>query len=453
MFSEQAKATSGPLGGLYLWNNPANWSAGVPVNGDIVGTANDSVGFDNMAALSLSQLTLGTNSSAEVDVVGGSLTVATVVGTGAGGLLLADAESAGAPVTVTVGTIASNSGSYLAMGAGATFIDNSATDQPGSLYEVSDGGLLELAATPLSNSALWFLSGGGTIALKDPAASNAAAILGLAAGDTLEVPGSSVSDVTGIGTDTLSITTDAGTYVFNNVTNASAAPTRYTATHDATTGLEAVTMACFAAGTHIATDHGMVTVETLRERDRVRTLLDGALRPIVWLGHRRVDCRRHPDPRQVWPIRIAANAFAPGQPRRDLWVSPDHALFVDGVLMPARYLVNRGTVSQQPRDVITYWHIELSEHTVLSAEDLPAESYLDTGNRAAFANGGSVIGPQAEFTHHVREARCCAPLVVTGPKLAAAKRRLNERSKALRLRTTNAPGLGRSVIETSVAAW
>ena len=53
------------------------------------------------------------------------------------------------------------------------------------------------------------------------------------------------------------------------------------------------------------------------------------------------------------------------------------------MLIPVHYLVNGGTIVQQPRDFITYWHIELAEHSLICAEGLPAESYLDTGNRSA----------------------------------------------------------------------
>ena len=37
---------------------------------------------------------------------------------------------------------------------------------------------------------------------------------------------------------------------------------------------------------------------------------------------------------------------------------------------------------------IEYFHVELDRHDVLFAEGLAAESYLDTGNRGLFANGG-----------------------------------------------------------------
>ena len=39
---------------------------------------------------------------------------------------------------------------------------------------------------------------------------------------------------------------------------------------------------------------------------------------------------------------------------------------------------------------VTYYHIELPQHDIVLAEGLPTESFLDTGNRDAFANGGGV---------------------------------------------------------------
>ena len=35
-----------------------------------------------------------------------------------------------------------------------------------------------------------------------------------------------------------------------------------------------------------------------------------------------------------------------------------------------------------------YHHVELAAHDVLIAEGLAAESYLDTGDRSSFSNGG-----------------------------------------------------------------
>ena len=90
-------------------------------------------------------------------------------------------------------------------------------------------------------------------------------------------------------------------------------------------------VACFAAGSRIATNSGLVAVENLRVGDRVTTA-GGPDQPIVWIGQRMVDCRRHPHPESVWPVRARAGAFAENVPQRDLFLSPDHAIFVKDVL-------------------------------------------------------------------------------------------------------------------------
>ena len=156
-------------------------------------------------------------------------------------------------------------------------------------------------------------------------------------------------------------------------------------------------VACYCTGTHILTEHGEVTVEALNVGDSVMTLF-GHPRPIVWIGHRRIDCRRHPDPRRVWPVRVAQDAFRAGEPSRDLWLSPDHAVYVDDVFIPIRHLINGATIAQVPMDTVTYYHVELPQHDIVIAEGLPAESYLDTGNRSMFANGGGVMQLHPDFT-------------------------------------------------------
>lgn len=204
---------------------------------------------------------------------------------------------------------------------------------------------------------------------------------------------------------------------------------------------------CFAAGTRILTERGEVAVEALRVGDAVVTPLDGKSQPVQWLGHRRVDCRRHPQPRAVWPVRVKAGAFGPAIPRADLLLSPDHAVFVadagsgQGVLIPIRYLVNGRSIAQEQRDAVVYWHVELPRHGVVLAEGLPAESYLDTGNRAAFANGGDSLQLHPDFARQVWRERACAPLVVDGPLLLAAKRMVMARALAAGWATTGDPCL------------
>jgi len=186
----------------------------------------------------------------------------------------------------------------------------------------------------------------------------------------------------------------------------------------------AAQIACFAAGTGIATTRGLVPVECIHPGDRVCTILGGDTAEVIWVGRRKVECARHHNPSKVWPVRVTAHAFGRGMPASDLFLSPDHAVYVDQVLIPVRLLVNGRTVRQELTDKVSYHHIELARHDVLLANGMPAESYLETGDRARFSNGGSVITLHPDFSARAWEMQGCAPLVQTGPILAAVRKRL-----------------------------
>ncbi len=196
---------------------------------------------------------------------------------------------------------------------------------------------------------------------------------------------------------------------------------------------------CFVAGTRIMTPSGEVDVAELQQGDVVLTA-GGEARPIIWVGRRHINCLRHPSPEAVLPVCIAAHAFGAGLPKRDLLLSPDHALFLEGALIPVKYLINGSTVAQVQASHVSYYHIELARHEVILAEGLPAETYLETGSRSAFVNGGRTTQLHAEFApggadrHLHWEAAGYAPLVVTGPAVERAK---------LRLRRHDAPVSGR----------
>jgi len=192
--------------------------------------------------------------------------------------------------------------------------------------------------------------------------------------------------------------------------------------------------ACFLRGTLILTERGQVAVENLRVGDRVVTFSGkGApLKPIIWIGHSRFDAARHPKPQQVWPVRILQGAFGPGMPRRDLLVSPRHALFADGGLIPAERLVNGATIFQN-RSVTRgeYFHVELEQHDIVLAEGLHAETYLEWGdNRSMFENAAAHRALHPGFPEHPAgfHGDLCFPLVERGAALEALRARLLARA-------------------------
>jgi hypothetical protein len=198
------------------------------------------------------------------------------------------------------------------------------------------------------------------------------------------------------------------------------------------------TIACYCRGTRILTPAGEVAIEHLRQGDLVLTAADGGrvARPIRWIGCRRIDIAAHAQPDLVRPIRIRRGAVADNVPHRDLLVSPDHAILVDGLLMPARLLVNATTIAADPdQDTAYYFHLELDRHCLLFAEGLEAETYLDTGNRHAFENAGLPVTLHPDFSTwsspDADRSAACAPLATSANETEPAWRRLAVRAVAL----------------------
>ncbi len=193
---------------------------------------------------------------------------------------------------------------------------------------------------------------------------------------------------------------------------------------------------CFTEGTLITTPRGEVPVEALRAGDQVLTLHDGpVIRPLVWTGRTSVDVARHPDRVKVAPVRITAGALGDGVPFRDLVVSPDHGILLDGHLVPAGLLVNGTTILRETwHRRVTYYHLEIEGHGLLVSEGAVTETYLDDGNRHLFDNAAlaTVAVDFAAYRGNGRyAAAACAPLLTEGDlPLTAIRARLAGRAAA-----------------------
>ncbi|MGK7890146.1 MAG: Hint domain-containing protein [Leptolyngbyaceae cyanobacterium] len=146
---------------------------------------------------------------------------------------------------------------------------------------------------------------------------------------------------------------------------------------------------CFLTGTRLLTEMGERRVEELKMGDRLQTL-DGSLERIKWIGIQTCHPDGHYHPLRTYPIRIKAGALGDNRPVRDLYVSPDHALLVEGLLINAGALENgESIVRTDPKgESFVYYHIELERHSLVMAEGTPAESYLpQKQDRDTFDNG------------------------------------------------------------------
>lgn len=327
-------------------------------------------------------------------------------------------------ITVDAGVVATGAGTIE-----GTVIDN------GTLTDL--GTSLTFTGTELGSGTIRM--GGAADLVLDAAQGIGGAISGFSTGQTIDLVNVMEAGVTlSYAGDTLTVTD--GTVTANLDIGAGYTLADFSTLADGSGGTEIFTsqvMPCYLAGSRIRTTRGEIPVESLAPGD-VAITASGRHAPIVWIGHRAVDCRRHPQPEQVMPVRIRAGAFGDAVPSRDLLLSPDHAVFAERVLIPVRCLLNGTTVVQERVSRAVYFHVELDRHDVLLAENLPAESFLEAGNRHQFANADGPTSLHADFSARARP-RGCAPLVLCGTAVQRIRHRL--RARAARTGGQPAPGL------------
>ena len=182
-----------------------------------------------------------------------------------------------------------------------------------------------------------------------------------------------------------------------------------------------VTALCFLHDTLIRTPRGEVHVQKLQIGDTVTTWT-GAERPITWIGMGRILIQRGKRC-DATPVLIRKGAIADNVPFRDLRVTKGHSLYLDGVLIPAEFLVNHRSIHWDDHaQVVEFYHIELETHDVLIANGAAAESYRDDGNRNLFQNAN----PAWESV----PVPSCAPVETGGATVDAVWSRLLRRAGA-----------------------
>ena len=127
--------------------------------------------------------------------------------------------------------------------------------------------------------------------------------------------------------------------------------------------------------------------------------------------------------KDILPVCIKAGALEDNVPKRDLWISPNHAMFLDGVLIEAKDLINGVSVLRAENvERVEYFHIELDSHDVIIAEGALAESFIDDDSRLLFHNAHEyrVLYPDAAK----EVAQYCAPRLQEGYEVEAVRRRI-----------------------------
>ncbi len=352
----------------------------------------------------------------------------------------------------------SGSGAVTQIGTGTQTLSGANTYSGGTTISA---GTLDLATTATFNGSTLVSAAAGTGAITFAGTGTSMATLSIEVGaqpaaggtfsntltnfgdnDALDLKGLAYSNATGNGafynaaTRRLTVTENNES---ENYTLSNAGAPAYFVQNDGNGGTLITDVAvCYCGGTRIrvARDGADldVAVEDLVVGDLAVTA-SGVRRPIRWLGHRTMNPRWHERPHEVMPVRISAHAFGENRPARDLRVSPGHSLCVDvvgEVLIPAMALINGTTITQEDVDQVTYWHVELEGgHDILLAENMPAESYLEMGNRGFFAEADVVALEASPDAPVVTHADFCRPFHPDGALVEVVRAQLAARAEKL----------------------
>lgn len=171
---------------------------------------------------------------------------------------------------------------------------------------------------------------------------------------------------------------------------------------------------CFLTGTLISMVNGVCAVEDIQVGDKVTVYhpqtQKQSQRKITWVGKKTAHVKvARFDDEAGYPVRILKNAIADNVPNKDLLVTAEHCLFFNGTFTPARMLVNgRSIFYDHSITSYDYYHIETEKHSVIMADGMLTESYLDTGNRHLFTPAQKVVSLKGKSWN----ADAAAPLMV-----------------------------------------
>jgi autotransporter passenger strand-loop-strand repeat protein len=396
-------------GGIEILSNTAEEIAGVVSGGTLIASAG-------------TVLSGTASSGGTIVIASGGKGIADTLSSGGSEIVSANGVDSGAIVLASAAMVASAGGtvSNTIVSAGGTLITSSGGVQSNAI--LSANGIDTVASGGLVSGAVTFAAGATGAVLNLASITSGATELGGAvisgftsSGQTIDLTGRSSAlgaTMSETAANTAVLTIGAAHYTFDIAGVTSGAS--FVLANDG--GNLAVEGWCFLEGTLVATPEGEAAVEDLHEDDLVLTASGEAV-PVRWIGYRHVVAREMPDSHLYAPVVIEAGAIAPGKPARDLWVTPDHAILVEGCLIPVKLLVNGATIRQVPRAEYSFYHIELDQHALLLAEGLEAESYLDVAaSRQAFANNPvTVLHPTASITEETEAAyaeRGCRELTV-----------------------------------------
>ncbi len=333
----------------------------------------------------------------------------------------------GAGTDVTTPLLVNSLGGSITVDNGAIFdIEGLGANALAGAFDIGSGGTLVEGVNVSALAPANFLSNTGMLALNMQDLLNlqiASPVTGFRFGDILQV-NQPVTSATYSG-DILTLHNGGNTVANIELTGIglNAGFTVQSVGH----GLFDIGVACFLPETLVLTDKGEVRAKEVAIGDRLITAT-GEAKPVKWIGRRRYSASMVASEPHVAPVVVRQGALADNLPRRDLHLSPCHALYLDGILIEAGQLVNGVSILRAPHiEDVEYINFEFEDHDIVVVEGVAAETGCSRGNGSVYDNADeyAVLYPN-ERRDLVKPY--CAPRLDCGFEVEAVRRRIDARA-------------------------
>jgi glycosyltransferase involved in cell wall biosynthesis len=254
------------------------------------------------------------------------------------------------------------------------------------IIQLTQGSTLELNGSVSSGQTIQFASNEANLILNDPA-EFLGTISSFSFGNTIDLAGISFgSDSIVIGNGVVSIFGGDRTLLASLNLDTATSNEYLQLTNDGNVGSQITAVACFLKDTLISTKVRKIPVQELTIGDTILGA-DNHEHIIKWIGRRSYRQPFKYSDRSIFPICICKSALSTDVPSANLYLSPEHCVLIENVLVPSKFLVNGESIRiVDDLTEILYYHIELESHDIILAEDTAVETFFNSGSREIFEN-------------------------------------------------------------------
>jgi hypothetical protein len=273
------------------------------------------------------------------------------------------------------------------------------------IIQITQGSTLELNGSVSSTQTIQFAASDANLILNDPS-EFFGTISSFSFGNTIDLAGISFgSDSISNSNGVLSVIGSSNNLLATINFDTATSNENLKLVSDGGLGSQIIATACFLSGTLISTKNRKVPVQELVIGDKI-IASDNREHIIKWIGRRTYRQPFKKNDRTIFPICICKSAFSDNIPSENLFLSPEHSILIENLLVPSKFLVNGKSIKIIDNlSEISYYHIELDNHELILAENTKVETFIDAGSRKIFENHDEFLHLYPDNRSEIRTLR------------------------------------------------